>query len=293
MQDKMTRLERLSVLFNYLECFEYGYENGDFSSVLPHLSRNCVFESMWVLTPMKGYEEVADYLTKKGETMIKADSLPLCYIAELVGDIKYQKCENLYLNGKRTSGLFGLRYQPGELCLVMEQCINDEENTVILRLTLDEKCKIARIDLCDHKLFEYRDYCPYVTLLPRSGEEEIKAGLIRIGEGYISELYLFLRMVDECFDEYYNISIPMNKWREALEKWKLFYSFESFDDALEYATGIDYESFTVKDKKALDILSRDAHSIWENRRTNPWIISALIEWTEKYKLCDSISSYGF
>ena len=289
-----TKLEKDTIMYTYLEAFEKGYSSGDFSEVFPYLAEDCVMESQWVLTPNEGYQVVVDYLTGKGETLKRTGSFPSCSIVELVGDMNLIKDANFHVNGEKTHGSFGLLYNSGELCLLMEQTIDDKTNGVMLRIKLTNDYKIARIDLCDPELFQYRDFFFFVCFYPANGENELEEGKMRVSEPYYPEFYLFLGMVGEDFDEYYDMNIPMEKWQAFLEKWKRFYSFKTYDEAFEDACGIDYKAFTVEDKEALRRLSNMGDEVWANRLKNPTMLHALIEWTEKYsKICDTVNGYGF
>ena len=289
-----TKLELDALTFKYLTIISEGYESGDFSQLFPFLSRNCVFESQWVMTPNEGYDAVVSYLTEKGKTLKKTGSFPSCSIQELVGNINAIKNIDVNVKGEKQHGSIGLYYHAGELCLLMEQTIGDNSNDVILRIKLDEKEKISRIDLCMPELFQYREFYTFVSLYPCNGEEELETGRIRVSEPYYSELYLFLGMTGEEFDEYDDIHIPMEKWIKFLDNWKRFYSFKTFDEAFEDACGIDYNEFTVKDEEARRRLSYSGSNIWKNRSNNSNMLNDLLEWTEKYKdTCDYINSYGF
>ncbi len=289
-----TKLEKDAVMYTYLEAFENGYCSGDFSEVFPYLADDCVMESQWVLTPNEGYRAVVDYFVGKGETLKRTGSFPSCSIVELVGGMNLIKDADFYVNGEKTHGSFGLRYNSGELCLLMEQTIDDKTNGVMLRIKLTDDYKIARVDLCAPELFQYRDFYTFVSFYPSDGENELEEGRIRISEPYYHELYLFLGMVGEDFDEYDDMNIPMEKWQAFLEKWKRFYSFKTFDEAFEDACGIDYSNFTAKDKAALRRLSNMGDEIWANRQKNTTMLHALIEWAEKYsKICDTVNGYGF
>lgn len=289
-----TKLEKDTIMYTYLEAFETGYCSGDFSTVFPYLAENCVMESQWVLTPNEGYQAVVDYLAGKGETLKRTGSFPSCSIVELVGGMNLIKDADFHVNGEKTHGSFSLLYNSGELCLLMEQTIDDKTNGVMLRIKLTDDYKIARVDLCDPALFQYRDFYTFVSFYPANGENELKEGRMRVSEPYYPELYLFLGMVGEDFDEYDDMNIPMDKWIAFLEKWKSFYSFKTFDEAFENACGIDYDNFTAKDEAALRRLSSMGDDIWENRQKNPSMLHALIEWTEKYsKICDTVNGYGF
>ena len=289
-----TKLEFAKKTYDYLELISEGYRCGDFSSVFPYLAQDCVMESQWVLTPNEGYEAVAAYLNGKGESLKKSGFFPSCSIVELVGNINTMKNVDMKVNGEEQHGAVGLWYPAGELCLLMKQKMDAKENAVILRLKLSENEKIARIDLCMPELFRYRPYYTFVDFVPCKNNVDMNDAIIRVSEDYYCELYLFLGMAEVDFDEYDDINIPIDNWIRCLNFWKRFFTFKTFSEAYEDACGIDYATFTVKNKEAMRRLSYNGDIIWNNRVNSEEMVINLIEWTEKYKdMCDSISSYGF
>ena len=290
-----TKLELATLTYKYLDLISDGYEKGNFAPLFPYLAEDCVLESQWVLTPNEGYDAVVSYLTKKGETLKESGSFPTCYIQELVGNINTIKDVDINVCGEKKHGSAGIYYPSGELCLLMEQAIDEKTNGVIVRIQLNENEKISRIDLCMPELFQYRDFYTFVSLYPCEDEETmLDAAKIRISEPYYSELYLFFGMVGEDFDEYDDMHIPMEKWIEFLERWKRFYSFKTFDEAYEDACGIDYTNFTAKDADAKRRLGYNGADIWSNRNNNANMLEGLIEWTNKYKdTWSHIHVYGF
>lgn len=289
-----TKLELATVIYDYLNMISEGYENGDFTPLYPYLAEDCVLESQWVKTSNVGYDAVVSYLSGKGETLKITGLFPTCSIQELVGNATLMNNVDVNVNGERTYGTVGFYYQSGELCLLMEQTIDNKKNGVLLRIQLNEDEKISRISLCMPELFEYREFYTYVQFYPCIGDDEIDMGKIRISESYYIELYFFIYMVGESFGEYDNLHIPMEKWIKALEQWKRFYSHETFDEAFEEFCGVDYNNFTVKDEEVREHLSYDGNDLWNNRIYNAQMLDGLIEWTDKYKdKCDYINTYGF
>lgn len=290
-----TKLELATLTYMYLNLISDGYEKGEFTPLFPYLAEDCVLESQWVTTPNVGYYAIVDYLTCKSETLKSTGSYPSCSIQELIGNINTIKDVDINVSGKKKHGYVGLYYPSGELCLLMEQTIDDKTNGVILRIKLNEEEKISRIDLCMPELFQYRDFYTFVSLYPCADEETmLDSARIRVSEPYYSELYLFLGMVGEEFDEYDDLHIPMEKWVKFLDCWKRFYSFKTFDEAFEDACGIDYTNFTVKDEEARHRLGYNGDNIWNNRKNNAYMLNGLIEWTNKYKdTWSHIHVYGF
>ena len=285
-----TYLEKNYSVFCLLNLLSKGYKTGNFSKVFPELAEDCVWESQWVLEPMRGRKEIIAYLEKKGETLIKSGSFPTCSIQELIGNLNAVESQNIIVNGKSEKGSVGLYYPSGELCLLMEQTLDDEKIQVLLRITLDDDQKISRVDICDSDFFKFRMFYTYVAFLPAKNGVEIEEAEVLVSEDYYSELYLFL----DSFDEYGDLNIPINRWCTALDKWKAFYDAKTFDEAFEAAAGIDYASFSVKDESTKNYISNHGVQIWENRNKAPQMLEGLIEWTKKYKdICDHINSYGF
>ena len=150
------------------------------------------------------------------------------------------------------------------------------------------------MDLCMPELFNRNGMCPHVVFLPANGEEENEDALIRISGGYFSELYLFLGMAEEEFDEYDDLVIPMDNWVKALGFWKDFVDATDYDAFVEKAAGIDYEKWTVSNKFVMERLSWNGTNLWKRRRENAVILDGLLEWTQKYKNShDCIRTYGF
>ena len=117
---------------------------------------------------------------------------------------------------------------------------------------------------------------------------------MRISEPYYSELFLFLGLAGFDFDEYDDQNIPMPVWIKCVEKWKEFYSYNSFDEAFEKICGIDYSTLSVKEDYARRMLSNNGFDMWQNRLKNGNIIDQIIEWTNRYKdQFATINSYGF
>lgn len=289
-----TKLEIATLTYDYLMLLSEGYETGDFSPVFPHLAKDCVMESQWVLTPNEGYDAVVSYLNGKGDALKKTSSFPSCSIEELVGNINTVKNIGMHVNGEKQQGTVGLWYPTGELCLLMEQKTGDKTTGVILRIKLNDDEKIARIDLCMPELFRHRCFYTFIQLLPCKDASEKEDAMIRVSEDYYCELYLFLGMVDIDFDQYDDVNIPIEKWTKCLEYWKRFYSFKTFDEAYEDACGIDYKNFTALNESAMRNLNHNGNIIWENRVNGVHMVDGLIEWTEKYKkACNRIKTLGF
>lgn len=290
-----TSLEKKRLIYDYLDILCKGYETGDFFDLYPCLSRDCVMESQWVLTPNVGYDAVVDYFTGKGATLRRANAFPSCSIQELVGSINPISNAKACINEtKGIKGKVGLNYTPGELCMLMEQENGDEKIEVIVRVQLDDNEKIKRIDLCMPELFQYRDYYIFVDFVPANGESDIEEGTIRICESYFNQLFLFLGMASFDFDVYDDLCIPIHTWLECLDYWKDFFSCKSFDDAFEKMCGINYSDFSVANDFAIRNLSSNGKQMWQYRENNEIILNELIEWTNKYKdICTNINAYGF
>lgn len=279
-----TKLELATLTYKYLELILNGYEQGEFEPLFPYLAEDCVLESQWVMTPNIGYDAVTDYFSGKGKTLKRTGAFPSCSIQELVGNINFINNIDVNIGAEKKCGSVGLHYPSGELCLLMEQTVNDKTNGVILRIKLNEDEKISRIDLCMPELFQYRDFYSFISLYPCADEEtKPENAMIRVSEPYYGEFYLFFGLIGEEFDEYDNLYIPMKKWVEFLERWKRFCSFETFDEAFEDACGIDYTNFTVKDEDARRRLTYNGGNIWNNRNNNSHMLNGLVEWTDKYK----------
>ena len=56
-------------LYNILRILEDAYEDGDFTEFVTLLAEDCVYESMWVLEPLRGREAVTNHLLGKGKSI--------------------------------------------------------------------------------------------------------------------------------------------------------------------------------------------------------------------------------
>lgn len=147
------------VLLEYFKVLGNGYSTGDFNSLFPFLSEECVFESQWVLTPNSGKNEVINYLINKGTTLRESGSFPKCTIVKLIGNINMIKNADIHLNGDEAQrGSFGLLYPDGKLAMLMCQQLKEELVSVLVDIQLDENDLISRIDLCMPELFKFERY---------------------------------------------------------------------------------------------------------------------------------------
>ena len=291
-----TKLERQALVHDYLELLWDGYRSGDFSEVFSHLATDCEMHSQWVFQPNVGYDAIVDYFTEKGNTLKETGNFPQCSIQELLGSARPVCNAQIYVDGVVESGKAELWYEAGELCLLMEQQLEDKTVSAILRLTLNDDGKIDTIHLCAPELFSYREWNDgtFMTLYPARGEEEKKDCRIRISDRYYGELSIALSSIERDFDEWGEESIPMNEWEKVLQKWQELYAFESFDALLESVGGVDYNTFGVEHSKAFATLMWSGKRIWKNRLQTPNIVCDLLEWTQKHKVCcDTVNMYGF
>lgn len=290
----MTRLERNTQLYNVLLVLEAAYEKGDFSEFVALLTDDCVYESMWVLEPLCGREAVSRHLLGKGKSIKESESFPACWIVELVGNTNPLPESDILVNGEIKHATIALAYESGKFCLMMEQELDGKTNEVLVDLKLTEDGKVSRMDLCIPELFNKNTMFPHVVFLPANGEEENKDALIRISNGYYSELYLFLGMAEEEFGEYDDLVIPMEKWVKTLGFWKDFVEATDYDAFVEKAAGIDYENWTVSDRGVLEQLKQSGVSLWKRRKDHRVMLEGLLEWTQQYKDShDCIHTYGF
>ena len=290
----MTRLERNMQLYNILRILEDAYEDGDFTEFVTLLAEDCVYESMWVLEPLYGREAIANHLLGKGKSIRRSGAYPHCWIAEFVGSMNPVSNANISLNGEKKYGTVALAYEPGKFCLMLEQELDGKTNEMLIDLKLTEDGKVSRMDLCMPELFNRNGMCPHVVFLPANGEEENEGALVRISDGYFSELYLFLGMAEEEFDEYSDLVIPMENWVKALGFWKDFVEATDYDAFVEKAAGIDYEKWSVSNKFVIERLGWNGTSLWKRRRENAIMLAGLLEWTQKYMNShDCIRTYGY
>ncbi len=283
------KLEIKTIVFNYLNIIADAYESGNFENVFEYLADDCVFESQWVMVPNTGIEEVKDYLISKGETLKRTGYFPDCDIVELLGNHKIVENVDLIVNEENKHGSFSLMYEPGELCLLMKQTIDEKESKTILRLTLNQEYKVSRIDLCMPTLFKYEYFSSNMVIEPSKDGIENNDALIRISKCNCTEFYMFFETVGLFFSEYDDEIIEIDKWIEFLECWRKFTEFQTFDEAFEDILGLDYSNWSSVDEELLKTVSSESYDVWKNSKEYG-LVYELIEWTEKYKdSCDHIS----
>lgn len=112
--------------FSILMAIKHGYETGDFERVEAYLTDDSIFESQWVFEPLTGRKDIMHYLRGKGETLKKKHKLAF-------GD---------------------LIVYPGGIFLRLTPMPGDDENEPLAIVTeLDNQGMVAKIDLCDIRLF--------------------------------------------------------------------------------------------------------------------------------------------
>lgn len=289
----MTRLEKNTRLYNILRILEDAYEDGDFTEFVTLLTEDCVYESMWVLEPLRGREAVANHLLGKGKSIQRSGAYPRCWIEEFVGSMNPISNANISLNGEQKCGTVALTYEPGKCCLMLKQELDGKANKMLVDLKLTEDGMVRRMDLCMPELFNTTGLCPHVELLPANGDEENKEALIRIGYGYFNELYLFLGLADQDFDEYDDLVIPMENWERMLLWWKEFVEAKDYDAIYEKMAGIDYGNWSVANEFAHHQLGQGGERLWNERQIHADKLEGLLKWTRKYRGYESIHTYGF
>lgn len=280
-------------LYNVLCILEDAYEDGDFTEFVTLLAEDCIYESMWVLEPLCGRDAVTNHLLGKGKSIQRSGAYPRCWIEEFVGSMNPISNADISLNGEKKYGTVALAYEPGKFCLMLEQKLDGKTNEMLIDLKLTEDGMVSRMDLCMPELFNTTGLCPHVVFLPANGDEENKDALIRIGYDYFNELYLFLGLADQDFDEYGDLEIPMESWERMLQWWKEFVEAKDYDTIYEKMAGIDYDNWSVANKFAHHRLGWSGEGLWNERHIHADKLAGLLEWTQKYCDYESIHTYGF
>ncbi|MGI6029156.1 MAG: hypothetical protein ACOX81_07080 [Candidatus Heteroscillospira sp.] len=286
----MTRLERNAKLVEVLSDLRDAYRTGDFSQFVRLLSEDCVYESMWVLEPLCGKETVSNHLLRKGDAIKGSNAFPRCWIVELVGSMNPLPKSDIIVNGEKKRASIASAYESGKYCLMMEQRLDDETNGVLIDLKLDDVGRVCRMDLCIPSLFETHSFSTHISIYPsNSGNYEDEDVFdpfdtaIYVSESYFSELYAFFPVVGIEFDEYVDLVIPMDKWKEILTCWEEFVEASSYDVITEKMCGIDYSTWSIANKKAQAQLSWCGVRLWKNRKAHSTMVHDLMEWTQKYQ----------
>ena len=254
--------------FDHLQIFWQGYREGNFESLFPLLSADCVLTAPDRAAPVIGSEAVQFYFSDVANALKRSDSFPACSVRE-----RHPK------DGADVETETDLAH----FCLLLRSAEEEDAHTALL-IQLNAEEKIDRIVLCDAARIRSRYFWPYVSLCPCMSEEKpFQDAAVLVSESYYAELYLFLDMVGVDFDEYDDTYLPMEAWIRALERWQRFYAFETFDEAFEDTCGIDYKNFTCADQNRLYSLSHSGACIWNNRNHYSYMLEELIEWTNQYK----------
>lgn len=110
----------------YLEMLAKSWNNLDVSFIEPVLSGDVVYESQWVLTPLKGKERVLAFLKSK------------------FGTIR----DSVALNGMLVLAETGQIPKPANRpCIVLTQTLGNEINRATLLIEIQNEM-ISRIDVC-------------------------------------------------------------------------------------------------------------------------------------------------
>ena len=215
------RLEKNNYLHEVFRIMEKALETHDFSEFLSYVSENCVFEVQGLYEPVAGYDAIADYLCEKGEGMVFNQGYSPTYVVELVGRKNQEK-----------DTLAEQIFESGKLCLLMEEETSTEADPLLVNVEVDEADKITRISVCTAKTFKYREFYTYVDLCPAKDDKDYEEAKVKVSESYYCELYFFLNCVGAQFDEYDDVTIPMEKWIRAMQLWEKYAESDNFDQAL-------------------------------------------------------------
>jgi hypothetical protein len=132
----------------------------------------------------------------------------------------------------------------------------------------------------------------YITFVPFQNGKEMKEAAISFRED--SLLLMFLYAVIEDYDEYENVSIPWDKWKTVLHKWKLLSDADDYDSMLEALVGINYDSWYVDDENLMTRFGRNGLQYWNQRLEEKESLLYLLDWTNRYEgISENLVSYGY
>ncbi len=271
-----TPLEARTLIFNYLSdiSLELTREDGNIAKVFSIISENCTFESDSETTIHKGYAAVTKKLTQIAQEIYdKAEFEPEFHVVEI---------ENESDEAPKLPALG----------LLMEDHPFLPEDGALLFIEVNKDNKISSFTLREYHEESISYLYEFSKLFAARDQEEDYDSQIVVNEDIYTYISFFLKLCDFSFDE--DPDVPIDKWLECLERWKRFYSFESFDDAFEDAFGIDYSDFSAKRRGFIPIFGRVCASLWQNRAQNVVFLEELCIWTEKHKaFCDFIEIIYF
>ena len=128
-----------------IQALESCYNSSNFESLDAWLSEDAVYESQWVLKPLKGKRAIMHYFKMKMETIRKTKTLVTAKEAVLRLPRKLNKI---------AEGTMMLYYKDREPCLIISQ--HNEDNVVaVLLIKMSGSGLIERMDLCMPQLFSW------------------------------------------------------------------------------------------------------------------------------------------
>lgn len=141
-----------------LAALKQGYETGDFSELVPYLSDNCEFDTMWRRSPVIGKEAVMLYFTEKGKSIAKSGTFPICRYVIQTDETEVKTHTLCGWDGKIVPIMrCQISHEKGKAALLMTQTLNDEKNTVYVDVSMDGDDKVRRILLLEKLFFQFEE----------------------------------------------------------------------------------------------------------------------------------------
>lgn len=127
-----------------------AYEQANFTELYKIFSDDIIWSSQWVISDIKGKEEVINYYDNKARLLKESNS-------KIKGVIVKTIEQDLFKNNSKQPQMTLLT--PAEkTCVLIGQKYDDKENNMILIFELNDKLQITNISISDPSFYSFKIY---------------------------------------------------------------------------------------------------------------------------------------
>lgn len=154
------RIDNTADEFTIVNAIKEAYTTGVFDGIFPYMTDDYEHHSFWVLDVIRGKEDAIDYYTGKGESIRRGGSFPEGRIVSIVTAPDRKRPRGVHSNGEQISdpGDTEKRKDCGKLAVLLNQCVNDKTNQVLIIPTITENGRLAQILVTDPELFTVAEF---------------------------------------------------------------------------------------------------------------------------------------
>ena len=127
-----------------------AYEEFDFTELYKIFSDDIIWSSQWVISSIKGKEEVINYYDNKARLLKESNSKIKGVIVETIEQDLFKS------NSKQPQ--MTLLTPAGKICVLIGQKYDDKENNMILTFELNDKLQITNISISDPSFYSFKIY---------------------------------------------------------------------------------------------------------------------------------------